>query len=337
MTTPWEERQIIQGVVDGLNAAIAANPSSWDYDELDPIKLNKLLFIAVDHFDLDITYRWFKYGSDFTKHPPVSVTSIYPTAINDLASPDKPRLADSVDEDDEISPTPRDYKHFFEREADGIERIFTDNTREYLRSFYTDYAPSELQELYAECAVLQTSLDEIIDADNPGSLIYERTDELLNEITAVKQKVKKTDFLKNQAKPFGRFSRLFKDVIVTVESREGEITNRQNQVIDDLVYFFYENAWLLVSLKIASRHTHGPNADNWIKGANVRLAELEESFSTDMYSIYRQCVEADLIGNELLKFWKRTLSEEEHRPTLPVEERAFDEWRGSSQEANRQL
>lgn len=336
MNNPWEERQILRDIIDGLNSAIAMNYQRLGFEEIDPIKLNKLIYLAVHEFELDISYRWFKYGSDFTKHGNVDVASVHAVPINDLPSPDSPRIADSREEDD-LPPTPRDYKHFFEREIENIDRIFTEETREYLRSFYQNYAPEPYEDLYAECAVLQKSIDEIGSADNPGSIIYRQADELLDEISSVRHEVNRIPDLNQQSKPFGRFLKLLKDVVVTVESREGEITNSQKQAIESLVYFFYEVAWLLIALKIASKKSHGPQEESWKTGAKERLKEQEETYSDELYAIYRQCIESDLIDDELLKFRQLSADERESRPMPDVEKRGLEEWKGVSAEANQYL
>lgn len=337
MNNPWEERQTLRDIIDGLNSAIAMNHQRLDSKQIDPIKLNKLIYLAVHEFELDITYRWFKYGSDFTKHGNVDIASVHAVPINDLPSPDSPRIADSREQREDLPPTPRDYKHFFEREVEDIDKIFTDETRDYLRTFYRDYAPEPYENLYAECAVLQKSLDEIGDADNPGSIIYRRADDLLEEISSVRHEVNAISDLNQQSKPFGRFLKLLKDVVVTVESRKGEITNRQKQAIESLVYFFYEVAWLLIALKIASKESHGPQGENWRTGAKARLEEQEETYTDELYAIYRQCIESGLIADELLKFRQLSADEREERPMTAVEKRGFKEWKGVSVEANQYL
>lgn len=337
MTTPWEERQILRDIVDGLNAAIAANPLSWDSDDIDPIKLNKLVYLAVDHFDLNVTYRWFKYGADLTKHEPVSVDRVGPVSINSLPSPDTPRLGDAIEDEEEMPPTPRDFKHFFVRELDDIGRIFEDDTRDYLREFYTDYAPEPFDQLYPECAVLQKSLDELARSDDPGEYIHQNADELLEDISRVKNEVESISLLHDQARPFGRFCDLLKDVIVSVEAEDGEVSRRGEQTLRDLVFFFYETAWLLVSLKIASANAEGPAAESWRRNASGRLGDLEANYTDELYALFRQCVDAELIGEDLLEFWPSHDSTIETRGVNEIERQGIDEWSGVGEEVSRLL
>lgn len=337
MASNWEENQLLRDIVDGLNAAIAANAPEWRADSIDSIRFNKLLYLAVEEFDLDVTYRWYRYGADFKKHG-FDESMVRAQRITDLPSPDTSRL--EVEPNVELDagpPSPRQVKHFYEEELSGFEDIFTDATREFLYEFYEGYAPAGYEELYAECAVLQKSLDSLADSDDPLSRIRERGDDIISEIRAVKRAASTTPDLTEDAAPFGTFLDLFMDVIASVDSGAIDPDRTAGTVITDMVYFFYENAWARLAARIGMEESHGPDAQEWADDSEEARDRIKETYSQDLNGLYRRCLRNNLLTEAFEEQWEAKIFGRDETHFNDVERRGFAEWKGASREASEEL
>lgn len=335
MTTGWEEKQILYDVVDGLNAAIDAQ--EWDSEKLDPIKFNKLLFKAVKAFDLPVTYRWYKYGTEFTKHG-VKVDEATGRGLVELPSPDEPRIEDPSNPLLDDLPSPARYKEFFEHEVADIDRLFRDETKDYLRTFYDDVATDNLSDVYSSCAVLQRSLDHIGHADDPGAAVSDVMPEIIDEIKALVRALMFCEDVADVDEKFKGYSDFLQDVLVTVtDERNGELRPRQNEMLRETIRFFYEEAWEIVALKIAIENTEGPNEFVWRKDAANRFSHLVDDYPRALQLLTRETAHAGLVSDALRDYMEPRSRKANAERQLELEERVAKEWGGVSKEANRHL
>jgi len=332
MTTPWEEKQILRDVIDGLNLAI--EEQSWDPELIDDIKFNKLLYLATDCFDLPVTFWWYKYGSDFTRHGNVRLASLEPKAQSEIASPEQPRVSSETDGE---LPSPNDYKEFFVEEVDEIDRLFDDDTKEYLRGFYEDYAPDNLVDLYTASSILQKSLDRIGRSEYPEREVQQTLDTVLGEIRDLEREVLKSQVVADTDVRFKEYSSLLKDVLVSVGEGERELTERKREGVKDVIRFFYENAWLLVSLKIASERAEGDNALKWRERAAARFNFNLSNYGKELNSLKVECYRRSFLADELVDFAEPIAKRADLTERKEIESRGFEEWKGASKEANRHL
>lgn len=334
MTTPWEEKQILRDIVDGLNAAIATQ--SWEHEELDPIKFNKLLYLAVKHFELPVTYRWYKYGSDFTPHG-MGVSDVRPESLTDLPSPDVPRIASPQIEAGISPPSPRQVKDFYVEEVDDIERLFRDDTKEYLRSFYHDYAPESLEGVYTACAVLQKSLDSIGYADDPGQEVVDSLDTVLDELKTLNKEVFHCPKIADVDTRYQPYAELLKDVLITVEDMDGDLSSHQEEMLREVIRFFYEKAWKLVALKLASEESSGANALDWRETAAGRFNVHLSNYDDELQALRHQCEQSGLIADSFREYSGPLVRSADVSRKVDLESDTAEEWEGTSKEANRFL
>lgn len=335
MTTLWQEEEILRDIVDGLNAAI--DEEGWDHEELDPIKFNKLLYLAVDHFDLPITYRWYKYGSDFTPHGFSVDEDISPEPLAELPSPEEPRIEPSEIEDSIKPPSPSDVKSFYQEGVESIEQLFEDDTKEYLRSFYGDYAPSNLEGVYSTCAVLQKSLDTVGHAQSPGKAVEENLDTILDELNELTREVMFNDIIADAESSFLEYTEFLKDVLITVSDRDGSISPRREDVLRSVIKFFYRRAWKLVALKIASVETQGEHSLEWRQTAGNRFLMDYNNYDKELRALRHRCKRAGLIADDLLEYSQPVARQADQTGRAEREKEVTRRWEGVSLGVNKQL
>lgn len=320
MTTPWEQGQLLRDVADGLRAAF--DEEDWDHEELDPIRFNKLLYRAVDHFDLPVTYRWYKYGSDFTQHGLTVDDHTQPAALQELPSPDEPRI--ETIEDDHTPPTPREYRDFFVSEFS--REFFENDTKEYLESFYQDYAPEELTDLYMACAVFQKTLDSIGHSTDPGSKTTEHIDTILSELDELNREVLLYPAIADVDSEFHDYSGLLEDILITVDDLEGELDAWQEEIYKNVIRFFYEKAWKLVALKIAIERTNGPSAIDWRERDVRRFSSMASSYDEELAQLAHQSARAGLIADEFLQYQEPRPQQANNDRLREIEEQVAEDW-----------
>lgn len=333
MTTSWDERQVLRDIVDGVSAFVEAQ--ELDHTKLDPIKFNKLLYLTVEHFELPVTYRWYKYGSDFTPHR-ISVNDVHSTPLDELPSPDTPRI-NTIGGNQ--PPSPRDVKEFLEANGTEIEHLFEDDTKAYLRRFYEDYAPESLAPMYAACAVFQKTLDCVGHAEDMdrGSAVVEYVDTLLAELETLTREVRKCPDVADVDELYVDYADLLKDVLVTVEDMDGDLTPAQDDLLRELVEFFYNRAWLVVALKIAVENTEGQSTREWRKILVQRFNTQIDSYERDLQSLRKQCERSGLVADELRAYHGPNVRQADQARMRDMEEEIATEWENASKEANRQL
>lgn len=320
MTTPWEQGQLLRDVADGLRAAF--EQEDWDHEQLDPIRFNKLLYRAVDHFDLPVTYRWYKYGSDFTQHGLTVDDHTQPTALQDLPSPDEPRI-ESIEEG-HSPPTPQEYKEFFVSEFTG--EFFENDTKQYLESFYQDYAPEGLKGLYMACAVFQKTLDSIGHSRDPGSKTVEQIDTILRELDELNREVLLNPEIADVDSEFREYTDLLEDVLITVDDLDGELDAWQEEIYQNVIRFFYHKGWKLVALKISIERTEGPSAIEWRERDVRRFTRIENTYDDELKQLSHQSARAGLIADEFLQYQEPRSHQANNDRLRELEERVEEDW-----------
>lgn len=296
--TPWEERQILQDIIDGLGAAIDER-DDWSPHQVDDIKFNKLLYLAIDGFELPITYRWYRYGFDVTHHGK-SKEDIEPRALSELPSPEEPRIVEEWETQPFEYPSPEEYKLFYLDIAPDLNTIFQEDTKEYLREFYHDYAPEEYEELYVACVTFQKTLDEVGYADDPGQALVENYDELDSELRRLKGVVTMHPTLEDSPNALLQYLEVLQDTNATIHQVDGDLTRHQLDVFKDVITFFYTEAWRFVSLEIAENNNiGGDNRRDLLDTTLDDIEELEKNFDSQLQALQQRCLRADLISDEI--------------------------------------
>lgn len=291
MVTPWEESQILSDIMSGLGAAI--EESEVDPDKLTSIKLNKLLYLAVDDFGLPVTYSWYKYGASLSGgQSNVSVENVPLRSIDQAPSPDEP----SIGQDWEY-PTPREYKYFFERDVD-LDNILREETKAYLRTFYDDYAPEEYRELYVSSAILQKSLDELLDSDTDefDTRLNVLSDTIADGLRAVDSEILLNEYVESkEEEAFTSYSYTLREAIEHTSGNGISLTLKQVDAFRGMLRFFYSHAWKYVALSISERTAEGPSRRDMIRGAMTDLDHLEKNYRDALHALRNNAIKRELL------------------------------------------
>jgi hypothetical protein len=293
MVTPWEENQILYDIMDGLGAAIYE--SDADPDRLTSIKLNKLIYRAVQQYDLPITYSWYIYGASLSGGTnDVAVETVDVAPLDDTISPDEPSIGENWE-----YPSPEEYKYFYKRDVD-LEEILRKETKSYIRSFYSDYAPEEYEELYRASATLQKSLDRILD-DDYESLVseFETVSETVREeIRAVDTKLLMNENIEEDIEDaFTSYSSTLIEAIDNISGRS-EISKETIQYFKRMIRFFYSNAWKYVALSISEKTATGPSRRDLVKGAVNDIDAMEKNYTDELIALREISIRNGLLPDD---------------------------------------
>lgn len=289
MVTPWEEDQLLHDVMDGLRVAI--HESNVNVDHLNSIKLNKLVYFAAREFDLPVTYSWFKYGASLSDTS-VDTEYIEPVSLDELPNPGGPRIGQEWE-----YPSPREYEYFFLENVD-LEHIFSETTKDYLEEFYHGYAPEEFAELYADSAVLQKTIDEILDMDldDFNSRLSEISDQVQEEVRELNiELIMHEEIDDGLVDKFTAYTEVLLEIFENI-SREGdEIDSEQFAALRSVLKFYYSHAWKYVALDISEKTVTGPSERDLLKATVNELDKLEKNLEHDIQNVRQRCVDSGLI------------------------------------------
>lgn len=282
MITYSEERALIDDIKEGIE--IAMHREGYSPDQIDPIKVNKLAFLAIREFDLKITFGWFKYG-------PAPVDVAIRNGTGDASIEINPRPESKVPASDwsrvpseELHhPSPEDYAEFYIGHEEFHRALETD-TRSYLEHFYEQYAPAAYKDLYIACARLQRLLDQI---DNPRewqSLDEEYYYDLSDALNDLYGELLQIPQIEESIDAFRQFKRLFKAVIGN-EASQNRTIEQQRKFIAELVDFFYGNIWRYTALLISIDTVQGANADRLRNSIDSQLSEIRVHYESDIHEL----------------------------------------------------
>lgn len=281
MLTFEEENDLINDIREG--AALALEEGELrDEGYIDNIKLNKLAYLAIQEFNLDITYGWFKYGP-----APVDSTSTNETAtVSPMTLDQAPAARQSrVPRLDNKYLSPREYCYFFlETIGDEFRQIVQSDTKEYLVQFYDQAAPPDYRELYKESTRLQQTLDEIKEnaSWHEQREIYQ--EEIEERLNSVYRELLLMEQFQEAVDAYQRYTRLLKDVIIASGDYE-ELTAEQQRFVRSVVDFYYGSTWEYVALLVSRETVTGDNKKKLKSSIENDLQYHRDEYDREIESI----------------------------------------------------
>src|SRR5699024_3155177 len=224
---------------------IAMHREGYPADAVDPIKFNKLAYLAIQDLEIPITYGWYKYGP-----APVNVrrqdAQPTPKPAEDCRASSQARILTP----DNRFRSPSEYSYYFTEDMPEFRQILRTPTKEFLVGFYEDYAPEPYFDIYTASVRLQQVIDEISedrDWHNEAEMYQQELDDRLSEI---KREILKEPTLSEAIDPFFEYSRLLKNVISGAAALN-HINPSQQRFVSKLIDYFYGGAWNYVALAIS--------------------------------------------------------------------------------------
>lgn len=338
MVTEWQERLLLQDIMDGLAAAIREAESGGrdvDIDQLDSIKLNKLAYLAVEEFDVPVTYSWYLFGASLSDSD-VNVGYVIDAYENEISAEYEPSVGDEPWE--QPGESPLTYKEFFLRDV-GLENIFRNKTKSYLQEFYSDYAPKKYEELYVSCAVFQKSLDDIGENRGVGTE-RPQVETALDELNILVEQVAfHEEFDEEVVGAFTLYTDLLKDVLVSLPEIE-EWNAYKRRTVYDVCSFFYNKAWKFVALRISEDMVGEVNGPSWRSLLSGILDDVEEvsfTYEQDFRGLEQRCYESGIVAEEFRRYTLDVESEEDYSDRAEEDLEIVGEWEPASEEANEHL
>lgn len=328
MSLTWQEQQLIQDIEDGVGAAISE--LGFDINNLTSIKLNKLVYIAICEFyeDSPITYSWFKYGPS-VGHQHVNTDSVDIRPLEEI-SDQEARVGQSGE-----YRSPEEYAYLYLKDIDYIEEILKDETKNYLKTFYRDYASKQqerYEQLYVRSIDLQTYIDDIYNNGlSPSNEYYENIDQA---ISGVGKEILSLEEVDESADPFTLYSDLLRDLILTCEMEHGELSEAQSLVLKQAIEFYYSHAWRFTMLMVSEETAVGPSRRDLIKATINDIESLGNQFATDLAMLRDRCLDRGLIAEEFTidSDWERQL-EIGYTENDKTNEEIVSSWEIASKEA----
>lgn len=252
MPRPDREDQILETVMGGLRAAIADMDikDPWQYSS--DIKLQKLTYLAVERFGLNVTYSWYLAGamvanervSIDTQRDEATTTGYVQdnqVALADITTGSTLRTDQYLDSDSPPnSPSKQEIRQFYLRdlddvwqsreakqELDTLESIWYTKGREFLETFYQELAPPKYKQLYLSSLRFRNLLSDISEALETNSrnstqsslanfgqvtTIPDRVDELAEVRDTIMFEIESQSEFEACVEPFAAFFELVIDI-----------------------------------------------------------------------------------------------------------------------------
>lgn len=328
MLTIGDEDDILKDVVEGIE--IALNRTEHSDDDLDPIKVNKLAYLAIQDLELPITYGWYKYGPA----PIFDIESarVTPKSESEVTAADEPRFLDPGKD----FYSPLEYSYYFVKDCIYFERILQTPTKIFLLEFYEDFAPEPYGSVYEKNTQVQVLLDEIKDHPewhDDASSIYRSLSHELNEL---KRELAEISHLAEVLEPYSEYSRLIKDVLAEATTQE-DLSMAQQRFIGRVVDYYYGGVWNYVALLISKNTIHlspGNNDTKLLNSIDADLQALRSSIDDELHALTDQSKKRGLApGYEPRSTDDEKDNSSEGRSSTEGGEKRVEPWTKASSEA----
>lgn len=291
MITLGDEDDLLEDIKEGVEIAIQRR--GYESDDIDPIKFNKLTYIAVEEFGTPLTYGWYKYGP-----APVNVAhqsvNVRPRTADEIPAVDEPRVQ-SVNHE---FMSPEEYSYFFSEDLEEFGDILATPTKEYLVQFYFEYAPDRYRDLYIASAELQQVLDEMktdpswyAEKERYTSRLGEHFSRLVHEVESNTVLAESRDSLEDYEQLLLQIS--------SGRSDKNSLSESQQRFVKRVVDYFYGGAWNYVALLI-SRDTvelsPGTNKAKLRNSIEEDLRELRSQIDPEISNLASRAKQFDLIA-----------------------------------------
>jgi hypothetical protein len=318
------EHELVAQIFDILDDAIDSLP---DIDEsyANKTKIQKLLYFAIDEFEIPVTHSWYLAGAvvpdrsigpntlqtadklEEPSSPSVPETDSDGDA-SDLGTVDPILFTESSGVDNDSDPSPElstyvsksDLLTFYRQE---IPDIWHERTMRFLQNFYQETAPKEYQLLYIESTHLRTHLDDLADAidaviegETPKRSISSIREAIELSISDLHYYIGRHNNLNQTIDVVVKGTNLIEDTVMRLDQHSSAALTPEHQMaVEHLQDFFYYYVWKYPCLLISADTASGPQAED------LRAEQLTvfEAFD-DHVMEERATVAADLAAVDLL-------------------------------------
>lgn len=323
MLTFGDEDDLQEDIKEGV--AIALDICDFgDEGYIDDIKLNKLAYFAIQQFDLDITYSWYKFGAAPIYSEPAErgePNYIQPVPEGEVAASSSSRVPTV----DNKYRSPLEYAYFFAEDiTEEFERAVTMGTKEYLIHFYTENAPPHYKQLYIQSAKLQKVLDTIKDEDDWYDDIPEVYNELEDRLNDTYKEMLLVDEVSESITAFQKYSRLIRNVLVAAMEQES-VSSDQRRFITNVVGYFYGTSWKYTALLIAQDTVTGTNRELLKNGIEDDLRWMRDHYEREIDGLRQRAFAFNLLPDSVEEMME-VVADDRTLPPEQVNEDKIEAW-----------
>lgn len=323
MLTFGDEDDLQEDIKEGV--AIALDFCDFgDEGYIDDIKLNKLAYFAIQQFDLDITYSWYKYGAAPIYSEPADQGET--NFISPVSEDEVPAVSSSrVPTVDNKYRSPIEYAYFFADDiTEEFERAVTMETKEYLVHFYTENAPPHYKQLYIQSAKLQQVLDSIKEDDNWYNEKAEIYNELEDRLNDTYKEMLLVDEVSESIAAFQNYSRLIRNVLIAAMEQES-LSSNQKRFMTNLIDFFYGITWKYTALLIAKDTVTGNNRELLKNSIEDDLRWMRDHNERETDSLRQRALAFNLLPDSVEEMME-VVDDDENLPPEQVNEDEIEAW-----------
>lgn len=305
------ESEIIYDVLLGLALAVIEDEQVISDGTLRTItntKLEKFVYMAVDEFDLPVTYSWYLAGAK--AQSPTGRRDRFKTAhgsITGQSEAGKPVVRETL-RDFEASAEVRTFADFF---GERLQWLFKDKY-EFLADFYEEYAPSRFEELYLKSHELRILLDrtvEQLDESHAGTIQtglssfdgsseggppdhYEYAGRLISNIH---MELADDEILRPMLPAYQAFTDILEDAFMKLAALDvDDLSPAHIECFAELSDFHYNHAWQYPCLRISIETASGPRREEVVTDHVQRLETFEEGYHPRLENKRELCLNAGL-------------------------------------------
>ncbi|MFC6838425.1 hypothetical protein [Halomarina ordinaria] len=294
-----DEEPLKRKVLTGLGLAVDELRETTVFDRnTTKTEREKLVFCAVDEFDLNLTYGWYLAGTLTATPTPESSTQ--------LPTPNTP------------DPEVERYRRFFAEDelfrVGGAGEEYTlvnvllgTSKHQFLIDFYKEFAPEEYRELYIESTKIREELEtmgEKLDSQGEDMSLgsFGVTTEVLSqsEISDLRRNISglhielTSEAFEDIRKPVIEGTDIIEMALKGAAGRES-LTDDQERILLDLGDFYYDYVWKYPAHQIAANEASGPHAGEFKQRHSSKLDKFDQKLNEKRESIESKCLKANLL------------------------------------------
>lgn len=297
VTLTADERRMVDALVSCLAAAMQG------CDDIDPAyanktKIQKLLFLAIDEFDLPVTHSWYLAGAvvpteratpsdlqdsfettastndEVPEHEDSAIAEyLSPAADEDPLEPvlfsgdDSSEGFDEPDSTETVVDERRDEIVDFYRRK--FPTVWHHSTMRFLQDFYLEYAPPEYRDVYVHSTHLRVHLSDIeevvrarLEGNDPQASLDELVDDVGLVISDLHTSLRTTDSLSDTFRAVVAGTNVIEDGLMMLEATDpAELDERHLGAVQSMQEFYYYVVWRYPCLIISRETACGPSAE----------------------------------------------------------------------------
>jgi len=318
------ESELVDQLLDVLEEAIDSLPEI-DESYANKTKIQKLLYFAIDEFEISVTHSWYLAGAvvpDRSIGPDALQTADGPTgpsgpsapetdsadAIEDVDTVDPILFTDSSGEEFDSEPSSdleayvsrSDLLSFYRQE---IPDLWHQRTMRFLQNFYQETAPDEYRLLYIESTHLRTHLadlvdaiDAIIDGGTPERSVASIRESIGLSISDLHYYIGRHDDLSQTLDVVLEGTNLIEDAVMRLDQHStADLTPEHRSTIEQLQDFFYYYVWKYPCLLISSNTASGSQAEELRTEQLAAFEEFDHRVLDERNTIAAELASVDLL------------------------------------------